>query len=59
MNSIGTITLGDFKESIKLKNPNSYRIYFKSQDPEFGFLKEEVSHKVVSFKLTEKPIDLY
>ena len=41
-NSIGTITLGDFKECIKLKNTNSYRIYFKSQDPEFGFLKEEV-----------------
>jgi hypothetical protein len=42
--SIEKITLADFKDSIKLKNANAYRIYFKTPDPEFKFLKEEISN---------------
>jgi hypothetical protein len=40
--SIDSITLRDFKECIKLK-PGTYRFHFKSQDPEFGIVKEEAS----------------
>ena len=38
--SIGTITLSDFKEYIKLKHGSSYIYHFKAQDPEFGIVKE-------------------
>lgn len=40
--SINEITLRDFKECVKL-NSDSYKYRFKSLDPEFGFLKEEVN----------------
>jgi hypothetical protein len=38
--SIGTITLNDFKEYVKLKHGSSYIYHFKAQDPEFGIVKE-------------------
>lgn len=33
--------MNDFKSIVKLK-PGNYKFRFKSSDPEFGFLKEEV-----------------
>lgn len=33
--------MNDFKSIVKLK-PGNYKFRFKSLDPEFGFLKEEV-----------------
>lgn len=39
--NLGSITLGDFKEAIKLKNAN-FRFRFKFADPEFGIIKQEV-----------------
>jgi segment polarity protein dishevelled len=41
--SLGKITLLDFKEALKVKT-NSYRFHFKTQDPEFGIVKEEIAN---------------
>jgi len=41
--SIGKITLLDFKEMLKLK-PNNYRFHFKTQDQEFGIVREEIAN---------------
>ena len=40
--NIEQITLNDFKESVKLK-PGNYVFRFKTLDPEFGVLKEEIA----------------
>ena len=41
--SLSSVTLKDFKELLKLKPSQHLRFYFKSQDPEFGIVREEVS----------------
>jgi hypothetical protein len=41
---IGKITLFDFKEALKIKSNNNYRFHFKTQDPEFGIVKEEIAN---------------
>ncbi len=41
-NSVDSISLLDFKENINLDPDVNYRFFFKSQEPEFGYLKEEV-----------------
>lgn len=42
---IGSVTLADLKQSLKLKSSGSgYVFRFKTVDPEFGVLKEEVTH---------------
>ena len=40
---LSSVTLKDFKELLKLKPSQNLRFYFKSQDPEFGIVREEVS----------------
>lgn len=40
--NLGSITLSDLKEAIKLKQSN-YRFRFKLTDPEFGVIKQEVT----------------
>ena len=40
---MNNISLSDFKERLKLNSASNYRFYFKSPEPEFGFLKEEVN----------------
>ncbi len=42
--SIDSITLNDFKENLKIKPGASYVYRFKTLDPEFGVLKEEISN---------------
>jgi len=42
--NVSNITLMDFKEKIKLNPSVNYRFFFKSQEPEFGYLKEEVTN---------------
>ena len=41
--SIETIRLSDVKEFLKFKSNLNHRFYFKSHDPEFGIVKEEVN----------------
>jgi len=38
-----SVTLQDFKDNVKLEPSCKYRFFFKTQEPEFGYLKEEVS----------------
>lgn len=40
--NIEDISLYDFKANIKLDTSTNYRFFFKTQEPEFGFLKEEI-----------------
>ena len=37
-----SVTLQDFKDNVKLEPSCKYRFFFKTQEPEFGYLKEEV-----------------
>lgn len=42
---LNSITLKDFKELLKVKPSQNLRFYFKSQDPEFGIVREEISNE--------------
>lgn len=42
--NIESVTLNDFKQCLKLKNGTSYIYHFKTSDPEFGIVKEEISN---------------
>ena len=46
---LGEISLRDFKSLFD--RPGVYRFHFKAQDAEYGFVKEEVRHFVISLAL--------
>ncbi len=50
-NRVDNILLHDFKENVKLDPSVNYRFFFKSQEPEFGYLKEEVFKKLFYYYL--------